>query len=152
MPEKIDNSRLDLTNYQIRLTLETQFSDMDALGHLNNIAIARMYESARARFHMKAFGYYKEKMPTPGQGAVVLVQADLRYLAEGFFPKPVVVATKVANIGNSSYTLHQALFQDDQCIGLCDASLVYVKASKSHALTEKMRKALQATSVVNSPE
>lgn len=149
MRETIDESRLELDYYRVYLNLETQFSDMDALGHLNNVAIARMYESARARLHMRIFDNYKGKYATPQEGAVVMVQANLRYLAEGYFPKPVVVATAAAHIGNSSYIFHQGLFQEGKCLGLCDTTFVYVEAGKSQPLSEKKRKGLQSVHITS---
>ena len=141
MIKDIDDARLRLDYYPVQLPLETQFADMDALAHLNNVAIARFYENARVRFHMATFsgeGYSK-----PAEGMDVLVQANLRYLREGYFPDPVIVGTTVAHLGNSSYILHQGLFQNEQCLGICDSVFVYIKAGQSQPLPEEMRSRLQ---------
>ena len=55
MGKVFDPQRLLLASYPYRLPIETQFSDMDVAGHVNNVAVARFYECARARFQLFAF-------------------------------------------------------------------------------------------------
>ena len=43
--------RLDPAAYRLRLTIPTRYGDMDANAHLNNVAIARLFEESRVRFH-----------------------------------------------------------------------------------------------------
>tara|TARA_R110001583_G_scaffold62666_6_gene184057 strand:+ start:1388 stop:1879 length:492 start_codon:yes stop_codon:yes gene_type:complete len=129
MANKPDPQLLEATNYPYILRLDTQFSDMDAYAHLNNLAIARFYESARARLILQITGrddFYKPETPDK----ILLIETRLRYLAEGQYPAPVDVATGIGHIGNSSLQMHQALFQDGICIGLCDVVMVYALDGK----------------------
>lgn len=88
---------------------------MDAIGHLNKVAIARLYESARAGFHMLAFGLTTWPKSSKEQ-LMVMAQANICYLLEGFYPDPVIIGTIHAKLGSSPYTLYQALFQNEVCL------------------------------------
>ena len=126
--------RLELDNYTIRLDLLTQFSDMDALRHLNNVAVARFYESARSRFFLEVFD--QKIWPLELEEGVLLgmVEANISYFKEGFYPDPVSIGTSVARVGKSSYGLVQGLFQNGECIGLCESVFVFTKAHQSHPI------------------
>lgn len=132
MRKTIDPARLLCESYKFLLPIETQFSDLDVLGHLNNVSIACFYQNTRARFHMDIFD--AERSMSTTVGTVVMVEANLSYLHEGFYPEPVTVGVSVASVGKSSYTLQQGLFQNNKCIGLCDSVFVFMKDKKSCAL------------------
>jgi acyl-CoA thioester hydrolase len=129
MANKPDPQRLIAANYPNILRFDTQFSDMDVYGHLNNLAIARFYESARARLILQITGrddFYRPETPEK----IVLIETRLRYLAEGQYPAPVDIASGIGHMGNSSLHMHQALFQGGICIGLCDVVMVYAVDGK----------------------
>ena len=142
MGNVVDPKRSLVASYPYRLTIETQFSDMDVAGHINNLAIARFYESARARFQLFAFdnrNFFGE-----GKHAAVVAEVRLRYLAEANFPDPVEVGSGIARIGNSSYDFHQALFQNGVCVGLCDCVMVQVHRGKPTPILQEVRERMQA--------
>ena len=125
MTKTIEPTRLRLPEYRFALTVETQFSDLDVAAHLNNVAIGRIYESARTRWHLLLFGreFYGRSSPH----RVVLAEINMRFLAEGAFPDPVQVGCGISRIGKSSYGIAQGLFQNDLCIGIADCALVVTK-------------------------
>ena len=137
-----DPKRLQLENYTIKLELLTQFSDMDALRHLNNVAVARFYESARSRFFLEVFD--QKIWPLELEEGVLLgmVEANISYFKEGFYPDPVSIGTSVARVGKSSYGLVQGLFQNGECIGLCDSVFVFTKDHRSHPIPAIAKKIL----------
>lgn len=142
MPTPIDPQRLQADTYPFRLVIETQFSDMDIAGHINNVAIVRFYESARARLHLQMFGnnnFFRER-----DFAGVVAETHCRYLAEANFPDPVEVMCSIARIGNSSYDVHQALFQNGVCVGLCECVMVLVQAGKAMPIPAAVRERMQA--------
>ena len=136
---KPDPRRLEPTGYPFMTEIPTRFGDMDALRHLNNVALAQVYEEGRVRLHRSiAVDVAREK------GArTVVVQVTLRYLAEGFYPAPLQVAGGISRIGGSSYEIAQALFQDGRCIGLCDTVIVYTRDRGSAPLPGAYRALLQ---------
>jgi acyl-CoA thioester hydrolase len=116
-------------SYPFRLPIETQFSDMDLYGHVNNLAVGRFYESARARFQMQVFDH-RNFFTRDATYSMMLVEVTMRYLAECNFPDPVEVGVGVSRIGNSSYVMQQALFQKGACVGLCEAVMVLTTRGK----------------------
>ena len=136
-----DPSRLELGHYPFRLSIDTQFSDMDVVAHLNNIAIARYYESARVRGNFAVFGGDFFRRSAPFQ--MVLAQANISYLAEGNFPEPVQVGYGISRIGNSSFVTHQGLFQNGVCIGLCESVMVVTVNGKPSPIPPEARAAMQ---------
>lgn len=121
---------------------------MDVAGHINNLAVARFYECARARFQLFAFdnrNFFNE-----GKHAAVVAETRLRYLAEANFPDPVEVGSGIARIGNSSYDFHQALFQNGVCVGLCDCVMVQVHGGKPTPLFTEVRERMQSMLITQS--
>jgi acyl-CoA thioester hydrolase len=142
MSRHIDPARLERTSYPFHLDIETQFTDMDVAAHLNNIAIARFYESARVRSNIAMFGrdFFRRGAPC----LMVLAEANIRYLAEGNFPDPVQVGCGISRIGNSSFKMLQGLFQNGTCIGLCDCVMVLTADGKPTPIPAGVRAAMQA--------
>jgi hypothetical protein len=46
-----DPTRLDPATYPVTVTIQTRFQDLDVLGHINNVAMAALFESGRVRFN-----------------------------------------------------------------------------------------------------
>ena len=141
MSKSHDPSRLELDHYPFRSSIDTQFADMDVVAHLNNIAIARYYESARVLGNIVLFGrdYFRRSAPFQ----MVLAQANISYLAEGNFPEPVQVGYGIGRIGNSSFVTHQGLFQNGACIGLCESVMVLTVNGKPSPVPPQIREAMQ---------
>lgn len=114
-----DPKRLLATTYRARIDLPTRFGDMDANHHLNNVAIAQLFEEARVQFNSataRALGGTRPRF--------MVAHVGIDYLAEAHYPAPVALHLGVAHIGNSSFTMAMAAFQDDRCFALCDSVLV----------------------------
>eukprot|EP01037_Dinobryon_pediforme_P028908 gene28908-32358_t len=107
-------TRLDPAAYPFTVTIQTRFQDLDVLGHINNVAMAALFESGRVRFNqaIKLHGW-------PGQRWLV-ARVEINYLAEGHFPGDVEVATGIGEIGTRSWTLLSAAFQNGVGIATCD--------------------------------
>jgi acyl-CoA thioester hydrolase len=142
LSKPIDPARLELTTYPVRIAIETQFRDMDIAAHLNNVAIAGYYESARARSNLAMFGndFFRRSSPY----LMVLAETNLRFLAEGNYPEPTCTGSGIGRIGNSSFVMQQALFQQGACIGLCDCVMVLTAAGKPTRIPEDVRHAMQS--------
>ena len=137
MPPVLDPKLLTLESYPHQYQQETQFGDMDILGHINNVAIVKYYENARTRFLMECF----ENTNLFGRGgySFVLVELTTKFLGETHFPAPLTIGTAIEKIGSSSMRTKQAVFQSGQCVGLCDTTLVLVEKAKPLALPQSLR-------------
>ncbi len=124
--------------YPWTAALDTRFGDMDPNRHLNNVAVMRLYEEARVRFH----GMLRAAYPALGRPRVLGARGEVDYLGEGRYPAPVEVGLGVASFGTSSYRAALALFQDGGCIGLCDTVIVYRGEAGPAPLPGELRSAL----------
>ena len=102
---KPDPQRLQLAAYPIHRHTEPRFGDVDALRHLNNVALGRIYEDARVRFFD---GIGIREAFEPGSG-FVMAELTIQYLAEGQFPDPLIVGTGVVKVGGASAAVGQGL-------------------------------------------
>jgi acyl-CoA thioester hydrolase len=130
-------ARLDVDSYPVRFTYRTLFSDMDTNRHLNNVAFGRLLEEGRVELHRLVFG-----LPgTPGL-TFMLATITIEFIAEARYPGSVEVASAVARVGGSSFTLDQAVYQDGACVALADCVMVKAVAGRPVPLTESERERL----------
>lgn len=136
---KPDPQRADPGLYPFTHEVPPRFNDMDALRHLNNVALAAVYEEGRIAMHR---ALDMDGLREPGTRTVV-AQVNITYLLEGHYPQSLFVGCGLTRIGGSSYTIAQGLFQDGQCIGVCDTVIVNTKAGRSHRLAPGFRAVLE---------
>ena len=132
--------RLQLATYPFATELVPRFGDMDVQGHLNNVALAGLYEEARVRFVSSLFQLHSR----PDGQRPVLAEATIRYLAEGRYPGRLVAAAGVLRLGRTSYVIGQAMFQDNVCIGVADIVIVWTEGGRPCPVPEVLRGALSA--------
>ena len=116
MTDDLAAAPADLAAYPYRHEVRSRWGDMDALGHLNNVALARYYEDARVTFHEAALG---------GGLRIVLAEITIRYLAETHHPGTYAVGMGVARVGRSSVTHLSGLFRDGVRVGACRSVVVH---------------------------
>lgn len=143
MPLADDPRRLVPDAYPVALTLDTRFGDMDRNRHLNNVALARLYEEARVRFNMML----RAGAADPSRVSFLVAHVAIDYLAEGHYPDPAEMRLAVVGIGRSSYRLGQAIFQRGHCIGLADTVLVHRGEEGPAPLPDAWRGRLEAHSL-----
>jgi len=129
--------RLDENAYPVTLEVQTRFGDLDPLRHLNNVALARVYEEGRVRLHDRLRAAFE------ADGRVVVARVAIDYLGEGRYPAPLTLGTGVLRVGEASYTIGQGLFQQGVCIGVAETVVVYTVSGASRPLPEAVRAALQ---------
>ena len=138
--------RLELATYPYRTELDTRFGDMDVQRHLNNVALAGLYEEARVRFISSLYQIHSRH---DGQQPV-LAEARIRYLAEGRYPGRLTGAAGLLRIGRTSYVIAQAMFQRDACIGTADVVIVWTEAGRPAPIPDAFRTALSAALIATS--
>jgi acyl-CoA thioester hydrolase len=117
---KDDPRRRDPAAYPWQLELAPRYGDMDANGHLNNVAIAQLFEETRVQFNWQSAQLFAGSRPR-----FLAAHVAIDYLAEGHYPGAVTMALAVNHIGNSSFRMAKAAFQGGTCIALCDSVLVF---------------------------
>jgi len=145
-----DPRRRDSAAYPFAATLEMRYGDMDVWRHLNNVAAARFYEEGRIRFmddlRKREPDYAKQRF------RLMVAHTAIDYLAEGHYPHPITVGVGIAGIGNSSYRVGEALFQQGRCIGLADVVLAHVGEDGPAPLPAVVRETLARYLLAPLPE
>ena len=137
---KDEGWRLDAAAYRRRETIQTRYGDMDANVHLNNVAIARLFEETRVRMLSRL-----RRTPEGGDpSSMMIVHVSIDYLAEGQYPDDVEATLVVTDIGRSSFRLGLALFQQGRAIAIADCAMVNLSNRRPAPIGEDLRAALEA--------
>jgi len=137
---KPESWRLDAASYPVAIELQTRFQDMDINGHLNNVAFAVLFESARVLLNRQIRPWDER----PANERTMVAAVEINYLAEGNFPDPVEITTGIGRLGTSSWTIVQAMFQNGRPIATCDTVVVCRTDGQAKPLRAEMVAELEA--------
>lgn len=137
-----DPARLDPARYPHREVVPTRFSDLDPQGHINNVAMAAIFETARVRFN-QAIGFGRGR----AGGRWLVARVEINYLAEGHFPADMLVASGIGPIGTRSWTILSCAFQDGRPIATCETVVVMEATAERTAIPDEVRAVLEAQRV-----
>ncbi|PPJ26597.1 acyl-CoA thioesterase [Nocardia nova] len=98
---------LPLEAYPCTRAISLIFADIDTIGHVNNVAIARFFEEGRVAAGRMIGELLSEPMPL----RMVLAHVEIDYLAEVMYPGEVQVGTGVHRVGRTSIEFRAGLFQ-----------------------------------------
>lgn len=117
MAERWAPERLEVASYPgPGLDLPVLYADLDTNRHLNNVAMGRFFEHARATT-FAATGYWHAVHAEGGLSVIVRVAID--YLREGHLGQ-LHVRSRLLKVGTSSATVEQAAWQDGACLALAE--------------------------------
>ena len=85
------------------------WSDLDLLGHVNNIAFSRFIQAARVEYCGRVG---LEVFPGMTTGPI-LAASRVQFLAQLFFPGNVRILTRCKKAGSTSIVLEHALYSDN---------------------------------------
>ena len=92
-------------SYPFTLALRIAWGDMDALGHVNNGVHIGWLESARVELFEQVLGPVRLEGVGP-----ILASVSCDYLRPVVYPGTVVVGSKVATLGTTSFVLEHGLW------------------------------------------
>jgi acyl-CoA thioester hydrolase len=133
-----DKRLQDRSIYPHWCTDTVRFSDQDAAGHVNNVAICAYLETARLTF-MRDMGLMTATDGTRGISAGMTVS----FLAESHWPGRVELGTGVMRIGSSSITVGSAAFKDEACIAAAEMTVVRLRGKTPHPIDGALRAKLE---------
>ena len=135
---RIDRARLQREAFPFSCEIATRFSDLDVLGHVNNVAAGAILQEGRNRF-IHACELFKL-----ARTQLVVASTLIEYADDLLHPEPVEVCVGVLDIGRSSLRLGQIALQNGR-IGVY-AEIVQVTRDERGAtpLPEAWRSPLEA--------
>jgi acyl-CoA thioester hydrolase len=135
--------RLRAQTYPRVFAIRAAYADVDSFQHINNVAIARFLEEGRAALNMEVFGVDAVVRP---DGVLQLLFASIAidYVSQGLYPGHIDVATGVSKIGASSFGLAGALFQNGQCVAVCETTTVHAFHGRPEKVPDAARAKLQS--------
>jgi acyl-CoA thioester hydrolase len=101
-----------------------RFSDIDMLGHVNNVAYAALIETARIAHAREALGLGL----SPGV-ILVMVRIEIDYRAELHYPATVHIGSRLMRIGRTSLVLGNSVFKGDLCAATSVTTLVTIDSA-----------------------
>ena len=107
-----------------RTTHTIRHGDLDAQRHVNNTVFASFFESGR----VQVIRHPEHGLLVPGT-TLVLARTEIDFLRELHYPGTVEIGTGIAEIGRSSFTFAQALFDGGQCAATGRATMVLIDAA-----------------------
>jgi acyl-CoA thioester hydrolase len=131
-----------------KLQIQPGFSDTDALGHINNTRLPVWFENAREPI-FRLFTPNLDLKNWP----LILAHLSIDFTGQIFFDSPVMITTEIEKIGNSSLTLRQCAWQNEQGVATCSAVMVHFdyKTNRSKAISDELREQLSAH-MIHQPE
>lgn len=114
-----NSARLTLESFPARTHDKVRYADTDRQGHVNNAAFATFCETGRVEFLFNP----EQPLYPPGT-AFVIARLVLDFRGEIRWPGTVEIGTRVEQIGRSSLTLKQALFQGEHLVATAETVIV----------------------------
>lgn len=98
--------------------------DTDQFGHVNNAAIASCFEAGRMEMI-----FAPDAAPLAEGASLAVVRLLIEFSRELFYPGRVRVGSSVASVGNSSFSVRQALYDGAGCVATAEATCVLIDAA-----------------------
>lgn len=89
-------------------TSRIDWSDLDLLGHVNNIAFSRFFQAARVEYCGHIGMNVHQGMAT----GPILAASRVQFTAQLFFPGSVRILTRIKKTGGTSIVMEHALYDD----------------------------------------
>ena len=130
-----------LDEFPIRTTDKVRYADTDRQGHVNNAVFATFLETGRVEVLYDPAGPLHDE-----DAAFVIARLDLHFRSEINWPGSVEIGTRVARVGTSSVTIHQAIFQHDACAATAETVIVHMDEAtrRSRPLSDRAIERLRA--------
>ncbi len=127
-----NNTLNKLVAYNDIFDENVRWGDTDGYNHVNNVSISRYFESARVNIirNLESEKY-----------SFVIVNFNINYISQIFYPSKIKIGTSISNIGNKSITFDQALFVENECRASAKSILAYadIKESKAYKISEDIK-------------
>lgn len=110
--------------------IQPRFLETDALGHINNNTYGVWFEAARDDI-------FKIFIPNlnPKEWNLIVAHTSFDFLSEVHYGKEVVVKTAIEKIGNSSFTIIHAIYQDGRLCTTGKCIMIYFDHNEKKSIS-----------------
>jgi acyl-CoA thioester hydrolase len=122
MPALTDAECFDAARYKHWAEDYVRFSDLDALGHVNNNAIGEYFENARAVLFTEVTPDWPHR-----QQLFVLARIAIDYRHELHMPAHLRIGTRVTGFGRTSMRMASAVFHEKTGIAYAETVSVLIE-------------------------
>lgn len=132
---------LRFEDFPSQTTDKIRYSDTDRQGHVNNAVFSSFLETGRVEL------LYDPLRPLADSGcSFVIANLSLTFLKELKWPGIVKIGTGLTRIGNSSMSMVQCLYQDDEVVATAETVIVHMNETtkRSTPLSDQARSVLSA--------
>jgi acyl-CoA thioester hydrolase len=135
---KPESWRLNMHTYPFHTIMEPRYQDLDIMGHINNVAMSGIFETARIRFH-----HHLGRHPADRGVRWLVASVCLNFVQEAHFPKNLSIGCAIGTIGSTSWQIMSAAFQDDECVATCESVMVAKGPEARRHIDETIRLVMQ---------
>lgn len=133
---------IQLSDFSHVLRIPTRWSDLDALGHVNNTKFFTFDEDVR-------LSYFKEQMEKPGfwkEQGMILANISCDFISQLHHPADLQAGFRVVSIGRSSLKTMAGIFNGSTLVAVTRATVVWFDYNnqKSMAVPEDVRQWIRA--------
>jgi acyl-CoA thioester hydrolase len=130
---RIDRTRLQNVVFPFTYQMQTRFSDLDKVGHVNNVSVAAIFQEGRNRF-IHAF-----QLLQAAPCNFVVAAAYIEFADDLFHPDPVDISVGLIEVGRSSARVGQVACQNGRICAYAEAVQVARDEKGSTAWPEAWR-------------
>ncbi len=141
--QRIDPVWLDPSLYAETQIVHPRFQDLDPLNHINNVAMAAMFEEARVRFNHPMKDYFQTETVR-----TMVVGQTLNYVNECALRPALDFHLGVGKMGRSSWAIQACAYQGETPVLLAQATLVSTVAGRPSPIPDGLRAMLDARRMI----
>lgn len=133
--------------FKSRLPIQIRFSDVDVVGHVNNIVYFAFYDTGKAAFMAELLGH----PITWDRVDTVVANVDCAFIAPIFYGEKIEVLTTCIGIHDKSFRLLQMLRNSDsgEVKSLCETVMVSFDPVSQKAAPLKEEWRIKLSSILN---
>ena len=135
---RIDKVWLDPDLYYEHVKVRPRFQDLDPLNHINNVAMAALFEDARVRFNHPMRKHFQ----TDTVRTMVAGQT-LNYVNECHLRPDIDFHLGIGKMGTSSWVVQACAWQKDTPVLLAHCTLVTTRNGRACPIPEGLRSLLE---------
>jgi len=141
-----DKRLQDRSIYPHWCTDTVRFSDQDAAGHVNNVAICAYLETGRLTF-IRHIGLMERRKPLRGISAGL----NVSFLRESHWPGEVEIGCGILSLGRSSLVVAGGVFRGEDCIATAEMPIVQLNGTEPWPYDDAAKRDLEPWMVRHEP-